>query len=96
MDSQLTADSLIPTLKTDIDSLESIAVASKDSKYRQYKLGEINDWTEVHEYKGPNGVGYVVYFYVIKDKRKWVKVEHKGREPLKFSEDWVEVVEDEI
>lgn len=59
-----------------------------NGKYTQYKLGELKDNLEVHEYVSPKGAGYQVYETETRSDGKYVRSYGSGEDSEVKSFDW--------
>lgn len=74
---------LVTELPKDTIALEAARLVQADSLSRRGKYVRtpaVGDGAEVHEYKGPRGMGFLVYESVVKDGQEYRRVSGDGPE----------------
>lgn len=69
-------------------SFEQEEQKTQSGKYTQYLRDEYAPDTEIDEYQGPLGVGYVLFEYITKDSNQYCRKTNYGPETW-FSSDWI-------
>lgn len=67
--------------------LEQETKVSIDGKYKQYKRDELAKDSEVHEYVGPYGVGFLLIEYKTDAEGEWYRVGGIGPDDSQYH-DW--------
>lgn len=63
---------------------------SVDGKYKQYLRDEITKDSEVHEYDGPDGTGYVLFQFETRKDGEYMRTMGEGGEAYRYF-DWRKV-----
>jgi len=94
----------MPTLQALISEKPTLATVTTEQEqykeqngaYKQYKLGELAPDIFVHEFGGPDGLGYQVYEYKTEKGKNYVRstAVNAGRREEWRNFDWVEIVPD--
>lgn len=91
----------LQTLIAEKPALSTVATEQEQYKlqngtYKQYRPGEIAPDIFIHEFGGPDGLGYQIYEYKTVDKKNYVRstAVNAGERESWRNFDWVEIIPD--